>query len=191
FEAAAAGRGAMVCVTGEAGLGKTTLVEDFLTEIQQAHPSSRIARGRCSERLAGAGADLPFLEALDSLIRASPALPRVMKAPAPSWYVQLATSHDGSVERLIRESPAVSQERMKRELAIFLQEVSSSSPLVLFFDDLHWADASTVDILAYVGTKLASMRLLIVAAYRSSEMLLHKHPFPAVALDMQARGVCQ
>src|SRR5262249_29490268 len=191
FEAASAGRGVMLCVTGEAGLGKTTLVEDVLAEIQQAHPASRVARGRCSERLAGAEAYLPFLEALDSLIRASPALARVMKTSAPSWDVQLPTSHDRSVERLIREAPAVSQERMKRELALFLQDVSSSSPLVLFFDDLHWADASTTDILAYVGTKLASMRLLIVAAYRSSEMLLHKHPFLAAALDMQARGACQ
>src|SRR5262249_27132491 len=172
FEAANAGRGMMLCVAGEAGLGKTTLVEEMLADIQQASPASRIARGRCSERLAGAEAYLPFLEALDSLIRASPALARVMKATAPSLYVQLATSHDRSVERLIRAPPAVSQERMKRELAIFLQEVSGPSALVLFFDDLHWADASTVDILAYVGTKLATMRLLIVAAYRSSEMLL-------------------
>jgi len=191
FQAASAGHGVMLCVTGEAGLGKTTLVEELLADIRQTTPAARIAHGRCSERLAGAEAYLPFLEALDSLIHSSPALARVMKATAPSWYVELATSHDGSVERLIKESPAVSQERMKRELAVFLQEASSSSPLVLFFDDLHWADASTVDILAYLGTRLAAMPMLVVAAYRSSEMLLHKHPFLAVALDMQARGVCQ
>jgi predicted ATPase len=191
FQAVSAGRGAMVCVTGEAGLGKTTLVEEMLADIQQISPSARIAHGRCSERLAGAEAYLPFLEALDSLIHASPALARVMKATAPSWYVQLATSHDGSVDRLIRESPAVSQERMKRELAVFLQEASGTSPLVLFFDDLHWADASTIDILAYLATRLAAMPLLVVAAYRTSEMRLREHPFLAVALDMQARGVCQ
>jgi len=191
FQAVSAGRGAMLCVTGEAGLGKTTLVEEMLADIQHVSPSTRIAHGRSSERLAGAEAYLPFLEALDSLIHASPPLARVMKASAPSWYVQLATSHDGSVDRLIRESPAVSQERMKRELAVFLQEASGTSPLVLFFDDLHWADASTIDILAYLATKLAAMPLLIVAAYRTSEMRLRGHPFLAVALDMQARGVCQ
>ena len=49
-----------------------------------------IARGRCSERLAGAEAYLPFLEALDSLIRGNPSIARVMKTMAPSWYVQLA-----------------------------------------------------------------------------------------------------
>ena len=55
---------------------------------------------------------------------------------------------------MMTESPAVSQERMKRELAAFLQEVSTDNPLVLFFDDLHWADTSTVDIIAYIATKL-------------------------------------
>ena len=53
---------------GPPGLGKTTLVEDFLSEIRHGNPAWLIARGRCSERLAGAEAYLPFLEALDSLV---------------------------------------------------------------------------------------------------------------------------
>jgi adenylate cyclase len=191
FESAAAGRGLMLCVTGEAGLGKTILVEEFLSQIRHADPACRIACGRCSERLAGAEAYLPFLEALDSLIRGNPAVARLMKAIAPSWYVQLAISLDMSVERMMTESPAVSQERMKRELGAFLQEVAKDDPLILFFDDLHWADTSTVDIIAYIATKLTGMRLLVIATYRSSEMQLNRHPFLPVALDMQARGVCQ
>ncbi len=87
FQSAGVGRGVMLCVTGEAGLGKTTLVEDFLSEIQHTNPAGLIARGRCSERLAGAEAYLPFLEALDSLIRSHPAVARAMKAVAPSWYI--------------------------------------------------------------------------------------------------------
>jgi predicted ATPase len=193
FNAAKAGRGSMVCVAGEPGLGKTTLVEDFLDEVLQGDPACQIARGRSSERLAGAEAYLPFLEALESLTR-SPAAQnfgRAMKAIAPSWYTQLATSQDSSLDRVIAESPTASQERMKRELVAFLQEFSTRSPLVLFFDDLHWADTSTIDIIAYLATKLSSMRLLIVAAYRSSEMLLTRHPFLSVKLDMQSRGLCQ
>jgi predicted ATPase len=191
FRSAAAGQGLVLCVTGEAGLGKTTLVEDFLAELQSEHPACLIARGRCSERLAGAEAYLPFLEALDSLIRGNPSVGRVMKTVAPSWYVQLAISLDASVERMMTESPAVSQERMKRELAAFLREISTDAPLLLFLDDLHWADTSTVDIIAYIATKLSAVQLLAIATYRSSEMLLSKHPFLPVALDLQARGVCQ
>ena len=192
FRAAQDGRGSVICIAGEAGLGKTTLVEDFLAEVLQADPSCQIARGRSSERLAGAEAYLPFLEALDNLV-GSPSgqsYRESMKTIAPSWYTQLATAQDSSADRVRAESPTVSQERMKRELAAFLQEVSRRSTLVLFFDDLHWADASTIDIIAYIATRLATMRLLIVTTYRLSEMQLNNHPFVAVKLDMQARGLC-
>src|SRR5262249_20142765 len=65
-EQAAAGRGLLLCVTGEPGLGKTTLVENFLEELAASGRTWSLARGGCSERLAGAEAYLPFLEALDS-----------------------------------------------------------------------------------------------------------------------------
>src|SRR5262249_56854038 len=53
LESAAAGRGLLVCVTGEPGLGKTTLVEDFLAELAAGDRPCGVARGRCSERPAG------------------------------------------------------------------------------------------------------------------------------------------
>jgi tetratricopeptide (TPR) repeat protein len=191
YQAAHEGRGSILGITGEAGIGKTALVENFLAELRRGDPACLTARGRSSERLAGAEAYLPFLEAIDSLVRSTPPAARVMKATAPSWYLQLAASTDVSIERIMAEAQAASQERMKREMARFLHELSADRPLVLFFDDLHWADTSTVDILAYIATKVAAMRLLIVATYRRSEMLLHNHPFLAVALDMQTRGVCR
>jgi predicted ATPase len=58
-------------------------------------------------------------------------------------------------------------------------------------DDLHWTDVSTIDLLAYLGTKIDSMRLLVVATYRSEELFLAKHPFLPVKLDLQGRGLCR
>jgi predicted ATPase len=63
--------------------------------------------------------------------------------------------------------------------------------LLLFLDDLHWADASTVDLLAYVGGKCAALRILLVLTYRPTDLLLVKHPFIPVKQDLQARGVCR
>jgi tetratricopeptide (TPR) repeat protein len=116
-----------------------------------------------------------------------------MKKVAPTWYVQIAPpSADGSsAARLMEDVRTASQERMKRELGAFLHEMSQRQPLVLFLDDLHWADVSTVDLLAYLGTKLQSMRVLLVATYRTSDLLLSKHPFLNVKLDLQGRGVCR
>src|SRR5262249_53907278 len=161
-------------VTGEPGLGKTTLVEDFLDELAASGRLCCLARGRCSERLAGAEAYLPILEALDSLLRGdgSAASAQMLKLLAPTWYVQLAppAAGDPSLARVRAETPGVSQERLKRELGVFLHEVSRLRPLVFFLDDVHWADASTVDLLAYLGSRCAGLRLLVVLTYRPTEM---------------------
>ena len=85
FESAAAGQGLFLCVTGEPGIGKTTLVEDFLSELAATGRPCALARGRCSERLAGTEAYLPFLEALESLLHGEvgEVAARVMKADRP------------------------------------------------------------------------------------------------------------
>src|SRR6185437_9540185 len=195
FEAAAAVEGLFLCVTGEPGIGKTTLVEGFLSDLAATGRPCALARGRCSERLAGTEAYLPFLEALESLLKGvgGEAAARVMKATAPNWYAQVVslTAEDSSLTRVLAESKAGSQERLKRELGTFLRELSRLVPLLLFLDDLHWADASTVDLLAYLGGKCAGLRALFVLTYRPTDLVLGKHPFGPVKLDLQARGVCR
>ena len=195
FEAVTAGRGLLLCAAGEPGIGKTTLVEDFLSEVTASGEPCAIARGRSSERLAGTEAYLPFLEALDSLLHgeANESMTRLMRLLAPTWYAQVAplSAEDASDARVLAEVKMGSQERLKRELFAYLQEVSRLRPLVLFFDDLHWADVSSIDLLAYLATKFGEMRVLIVTTYRPSDLLLAKHPFLQVKLELQGRGACR
>jgi len=186
--------GMVLCVSGEPGIGKTTLVEDLLSELSVGG-KCHIARGRCSERLAGAEAYLPLLEALESLLEseAGAGTAATMRLVAPTWYVQVAplAADDSAAARLLADTRAASQERMKRELAAFFREITRSKPLVLFFDDLHWADASTVDLISYLAGKFDSTRLLTLVTYRPSDLLLAKHPFLQVKLELQARGYCR
>ena len=67
----------------------------------------------------------------------------------------------------------------------------SLQPLLLFLDDLHWADASTIDLLAYIGSRFAALRLLLVLTYRPTDLLLSKHPFVSLKQDLQVHGVCR
>jgi predicted ATPase len=88
-------------------------------------------------------------------------------------------------------SAPASQERLKRELVAFFGDVAENRPLVVFIEDIHWADASTVDLLAYLLTRLSSSRLFTVITFRPSELQLAQHPFLALKLDLQTRGVAR
>jgi predicted ATPase len=195
WQSAVAGQALLLCVTGEPGIGKTTLVETFVAELAERGPIPSVGRGRCSERLAGAEAYLPVVEALESLLRGDggDTAARILKLVAPTWYVCMAPQgeNDSAVQRLTREAQASSQERLKRELLAFLQELSRLRPVLLFLDDLHWADVSTVDLLAYLGGRCQGLRVLVVLAYRPTELRLGPHPFLPVQRELQGRGVCR
>ena len=186
FRAAAAGRGRMVCLAGEPGIGKTTIAESFLRRVAGGETRAWVARGRCSERLAGSGAYLPVLEALDSIAArpgAADAAGRLREV-APAWCDLLYPSPSSQTQT------APSQERLKRELASLFAVLASATPGVLFLDDLQWADESTADALGYLATRLDAMGVLILCTYRPAELVSPSHPFLTLKLDLQARGIC-
>jgi predicted ATPase len=144
------------------------------------------------------------VEALEDLLRVAGDLTaRLMKVIAPSWYAQAVaqpcclplisecSGNEACVPEKRGETQACSQQALKREFRNFLKEVSRQGPVVLFFDDVHWADVSTVDLLAHLGQHCHSLRVLVLITYRTTELLLGPHPLHAVKLELQARGVCR
>jgi predicted ATPase len=189
---AAAGRGSLVCVSGEAGIGKSTLVEEFLASLKDGGHSCNVARGRCSERLAEGEAYLPVLEAFDSLLHSATgdSASRIMRTLAPSWFLELAPAQqqDSSLIRLA-DSKATSQERLKREFFAFLQELCRHRPLLLVLEDVHWIDTSTVDLLGYVTSRFESLPLLVMVTYRPGEMVERMYPLHQMRLELEGRGL--
>src|SRR5262249_30266464 len=94
LERAEGGRGGLVCVAGEAGVGKSALVGDFWESTAVTSRHCLIARGQCSERLAGAEAYMPVIDALQDLLRtqSSDTVGRLIRVAAPTWYIQVALS---------------------------------------------------------------------------------------------------
>ena len=195
WNSAVAGHGRMCCVSGEPGIGKTALVEDFLSGLVASGHSCMMARGHCSERLAGTQAYSPLLEALEGMQRAAGSVAETMRRVAPTWYSQVATNgqDNATADRPQTDRPRVdrpySQERIERELTAFFGELSRRQAVVLLLEDLHWADLSTVDLLATLADRITSLRLLVLITYRPSDLLLAKHPFLKLKQDLQARGI--
>jgi tetratricopeptide (TPR) repeat protein len=198
FESATAGTGGVVAVAGEPGIGKTSIVEDVVNDFLRSGHDPVVARGRCSERLAGTEAYLPLLETLDTILHGDSAASRgsfadMMRSVAPTWYVHVAPQSGETtvVEQAQEAARGASQERMKRELDAFFHEVSRVRPLVLFIDDLHWADVSTIDFLSYLAARVRDRRVLVLLTYRPSDLLLAKHPFVHVRAELHSRQQLQ
>jgi predicted ATPase len=186
FTDASAGLGRIVFITGEPGIGKTTLIEEFLRDLSARGRPHFAARGRCSERLAGADAYQPVLESLDGLLRGDfgELVGRTLSAVAPSWCAQVTPPATAG-----SSAPEASQERLKRELVALVRDLSKRKPIVLFLDDIQWADPSTLDLIAYLGVRCEGLHLLAVISYRPTELLLNRHAFLGVQLELQRRAV--
>ena len=172
-------------MTGEPGIGKSTIVERFLEGIGNA---AAVGRGQCSQRLAGTEPHLPVLEALDDLTRRDPAIGELLDRMAPTWSRRVnATTVDtcaAGAAADLNDSP----QRLIRELTRFLETVAAERPVVIVVEDLHWTDLATADVLTHLAARLARMRLMVVVTYRIHDLIRDAHPFLAVRDALLARA---
>ena len=192
YTAALQGRRQVVCVTGEAGIGKTTLVDTFLAQVIVPE-SVWVGRGQCLEQHGPGEAYLPLLEALGQIGRAPDGarLVTVLHQQAPSWLAHLPglVSPETS-EALQQRASGSTRERMLRELAEALEVLTAQQPLILVLEDLHWSDGATLDWLAYVARRRAAARLLVLGTYRPAAALVLAHPVRSVIQEIQLHGQC-
>ncbi|HEV8715499.1 MAG TPA: hypothetical protein VGX03_22050, partial [Candidatus Binatia bacterium] len=111
---------------------------------------------------------------------------------APTWLVQMpALLNAAELETLQRKVAGATKERMLRELAEALEALTSERPVILWLEDLHWGDYSTLDWLAFVARRQERTQLLMLGTYRPVEVLTREHPLKAVKQELQVHGHCQ
>jgi predicted ATPase/DNA-binding winged helix-turn-helix (wHTH) protein len=190
FQRAASGARQLVFASGEAGVGKTTVVDVFLARLA-GRSGVRIVRGQCVEHYGEGEPYLPVLEALGQLSR-GPSQQDVLAALrryAPMWLVQLpGLLSETEMERLQRQVQGATSARMLRELAEALEVLTAEVPLVLVLEQLHWSDWSTVEWLAYVAQRRAPARLLVLGTYRPVETVIRAHPLRGLVQELCGRG---
>jgi DNA-binding winged helix-turn-helix (wHTH) protein/predicted ATPase len=192
LERARAGERQVVFVTGEPGIGKTTLVEAFLADLT-ADAGPRVVHGRCIEHYGVSEAYLPLLDAMTRRCRERDGehTVRLLRRHAPTWLVQMpSVVTPAELRSLQRQAVGVTQERMLRELAEAVEALAKDGSLVVWLDDLHWSDLSTVDWLAYLAHRPEPARLLVLGSYRAGEALAREHPIQRVKDELEVRGRC-
>lgn len=178
-------------VSGEAGIGKTTLVNALLERIEEGamEPAPVIGRGQC---LANFGEGYPYLPVLGALRTMSQAHDRVLpllRAVAPSWLVRLpALISPEGLDELRHSSAAVSQTRVVEEMVALLQALG---PVVWALEDLHWADEATLELVAVLAEDGALRSFGLVGTLRLAEAVGRGHAITRVRRELRRRGRCQ
>ncbi len=189
LERALAGERQLVFVAGPPGIGKTSVVD---ASLQRAGCGRAlvVARGQCIEHYGAGEAYMPLLEAFGRLAR-GPSRARIvawLARSAPTWLSALGLSADApDRERLERELLGATHERMLREIAEALEELSSDVPVALVLEDLHWSDFSTLELLALLGRRRERARLLVLGTYRPLDALRSGHPLRLVLQELAAQ----
>ncbi len=169
--AAALGKFRLVMIAGEAGVGKTRLAREFTDA--DGSKMACVLRGRCVES-DGAVPFRPFIEALrpyaealsdDELHDHTSSDPGVLASFFPGLDSRLggvaaSTSVEVEGQRL----------RLFEAITNFLRTAASRAPLLLFLDDLHWADRTSMLLLQHVSESIGDARMLILGAYRDHEV---------------------
>jgi predicted ATPase/DNA-binding winged helix-turn-helix (wHTH) protein len=189
FASARDGKRQVVFITGEAGIGKTALLNAFLERARGA----RIACGQCVEQYGTREAYLSIFDALSGLCRgkhADEAL-AVLTRYAPSWLAQMpGLVSDAQFQALQNRVQGMTQARMLGEFCEAIEVLASEQPFILGLEDLHWTDLSTLELLSMLARREQPARLMVIGTYRPADVIISNHPLKTVVLRLQAHRQC-
>ena len=170
LSAALAGRGGLVVLTGEPGIGKTALARTFVE--RAAARGASWAWGTCWDG-GGAPAYWPWVQVVRALARSEDvATLRELLGDGAPWLAGLLPELSDTLGVPAQQSALDSDQarfRLFDALASLLAAVAERRQLVVVLDDLHWADASSLLALEFVARALPDMPVLAIAAYRHVE----------------------
>jgi DNA-binding winged helix-turn-helix (wHTH) protein/tetratricopeptide (TPR) repeat protein len=187
------GQRQVIFVTGDAGIGKTTMVDTFSRRAASGS-NLRIARGQCVEGFGGKEAYYPLLEAVGQLLRefGNTHSAQKWRSLAPTWLIQFPSLVSPEQrESLQRDILGATRERMVREICEVLEAVTAEGPLLLILEDLHWVDPSTLDVISAVARRRSPTKLMVLGTYRPVDVVISGNPLRGLKQDLLVHGLCE
>jgi len=174
YDDAASGRGRLVMLVGEPGIGKTRTAEELATYARGR--GAQVLWGPCHEG-EGAPAYWPWVQILRQAVRAADLGSGAEKGPAADIAQLLPElSDEGGARPLASEvHPEHARFRLFDAISSVLKESAESRPLVLILDDLHWADRPSLLIFQFLAREIPTTRILLLGTYRHTD-IGRQHP---------------
>ncbi|MEV4114592.1 AAA family ATPase [Nonomuraea sp. NPDC049695] len=180
FDEARKGTVTSVLLGGEAGVGKTRLVQRFAEQCQAG--GAHVLFGACVELSTEGLAYAPFTAALRQLVREQgpAAVAALLPGGAERDLARLLPefgepSGDGETD--------AGRARLFEQFLTLLERLADARPTVLVIEDIHWADRSSRDLIAFLSRNLHAPQVLIVMTYRSDD-LHRQHPLRPVLAEL-------
>ncbi|MBA2669928.1 MAG: AAA family ATPase [Gemmatimonadetes bacterium] len=199
--------GRSLFIDGPPGAGKTALATEFLERLAAERPGLAIARGRCLQTFGSADPYLPFVDALKDLSddRTSGFVGRetlsgLLTELAPYWLsvVPLVggvlSAGFATAARLRGQAPAAaapSREALFVQYLEVIKGLAANGPLVLFLDDLHWSDQSSIALLSHVSRGIANLPVVILGTLRGTDAELEKLPIREVIRELMREDLAR
>ncbi|NOT54291.1 MAG: AAA family ATPase, partial [Deltaproteobacteria bacterium] len=199
----------LVFVTGEAGIGKTALIDAFrrrietgdwrlalppqTSNLQPPVSSLLFAGGQCVEHYGAGEAYLPVFDALGRLCRGAVGgrVIALLRQHAPLWLSQMPAVLSSEERAAVqREVIGATPERMLREMVDVLEVLTTEHPFVLVLEDLQWSDSATLSLLTALARRREAVRLLVIASYRPIDVILSDHPVKQMKQELHAHRFC-
>jgi predicted ATPase len=189
LERTLAGHRQVCFVTGEPGIGKTTLVDAFLDELEDR--GILAVRGHSFEQHGTPEAYLAMIEVLGQLRRSErgPQVLDCLVRHAPTFLVKVPhLVPDDQLTEVARRAQGGTEARMVRELAEAIEAACAQDPIAIVLEDLQWADVATIDLLALLGQRTDRAKLLVIATSRHAEIQSTEHPLNRVMRSLISRS---
>lgn len=201
--------GRVIFLVGEAGIGKTTLIEQFSQNILKYYSGVQYAYAQCDQVAGDVSPYAPFVQILNSLTQQA-------AKKGDNWFVDymrevgpdilsmvpavgsLLTTAAKSLDFVWQrrhqkeETPGqFGQQNIFQQFAnSFLNIATKKNPLLICIDDWHWADTSSTNLLFHIARQLSNSPILLLATYRPHDAKVHEHPILGVRTEMERYKLC-
>ncbi|HEX6129395.1 MAG TPA: AAA family ATPase [Candidatus Limnocylindria bacterium] len=165
IDASLCGEPGLMLIGGEAGIGKSRLVGEAAGAAEQQ--GMLVVQGRCLEASVEALPFTPFVEILRQLLLGE--VPRGGSGPVEIGDLGRIVPEIRRASAGNRKAEADDRVSLFHQVHDLLRQVAEETPLLLVFEDLHWADVSSLDLLRFLGARLGAERLLMIGTFRTDE----------------------